>query len=173
MTRRLSLTIAWTALALLILLPAIALYGLFDIDAFADLARDHWALPVQWDTVAPAQWYALWGLMVLYLALGALGLYFLRRAFSNFAAGELFNQANSRDLKRFSALLLAQACATPLYVGLASLVLSLNHPAGQKFFSLAFGSNEVKAIAFGLVLWVLSDLLVEGGRLQRENRQFV
>jgi hypothetical protein len=173
MTRRLSLMIAWGCRALLALLPVAALYGLLNIEAFAGLARDQWALPVQWDTVGTAQWYALWGLIVLYLSLGAVGLYFLQRAFTNFAAGELFNAANSRDLKRFSGLLLIQACATPLYFALASLLLSLHHPAGEQFLSLSFGSNELKAIVVGLVLWVLSDLLVEGGRLQHENRQFV
>lgn len=173
MTRRLSLTIAWGATALLILLPLAALYGLANLEAFANLARDEWDLPVQWATVTASQWYGLWALMVAYLAIGALGLYFLRRAFLNFAAGELFNGANSRDLKRFSGLLLLQACAMPLYVGLASLLLSMNHPPGEAFLSLSFGSNEVKAIAVGLVLWVLSDLLVEGARLQQENRQFV
>ena len=54
-----------------------------------------------------------------------------------------------------------------------SLALSLNHPAGQKLLAISFGSNELKAIGVALVLWVLSDLLVEGGKLQSENQQFV
>ena len=173
MTRRLSLLISWSCAALLILVPTVAVFFLVDLDSFGRFVRNSIGLHIQWNTVSDQQWYALWALMALYVSIGLVGLFFLRRAFANFAIGELFNPANSRDLRRFSMLLLVQALVTPLHFALSSVLLSLNHPAGQKMLSISFGSNELRAIGVGLVLWVMSNLLVEGSKLQTENREFV
>jgi hypothetical protein len=56
---------------------------------------------------------------------------------------------------------------------LSSILLSLNQPAGQKLLSISLGSGEVKVIALAMILWVMSDLLVKGGRIERENKQFI
>ncbi|MEM7501402.1 MAG: DUF2975 domain-containing protein [Pseudomonadota bacterium] len=173
MTRRLSLIISWGATALLIVIPCAALVLLVQLPWFAELAKQNLRLPIYWQTVTDTQLYALWGLTALYLSIGLFGLYFLRRAFGSFAKGDLFNAANSKDLKRFSMLLLAHAIATPVHIALTSVLLSLNHPPGEKMLSIAFGSNELRAIGVGLVLWVMSNLLVEGTKLKAENRQFV
>lgn len=173
MTRRLSLLISWSCAALLIMVPTAALFFLVDLDSFGRFVRNSIGLKIQWNTVSDPQWYALWALLALYVSIGLAGLYFLRRAFANFAVGELFNLKNSRDLRRFSMLLLVQALVTPLHFGLSSVLLSLNHPAGERMLSVMFGSNELRAIGVGLVLWVMSNLLVEGSKLQTENRQFV
>lgn len=173
MTRSLSLLISWSCAALLIFVPTIALFFLIDLESFGRLVRNSIGFNIQWNTVSGLQWYALWALVALYISIGLVGLYFLRRAFANFAAGELFNLENSRNLRRFSVLLLVQALVTPLYFALSSILLSLNHPAGEGMLSISFGANELRAIGVGLVLWVMSNLLVEGSKLQTENRQFV
>ena len=173
MTRRLSFLISWSSSALLILVPVATLYFAVDIDTFRQFVGKSFMLPIQWQTVSDWQWYALLALMAFYLSIGLVGLYFLRRAFANFAKGELFNLANSRDLRRFSVLLLLQTLATPLHIALSSILLSLNHPAGEGILSISFGSNELRAIGVGLVMWVMSSLLTEGSKLQSENRQFV
>lgn len=173
MTRRLSLVISWACAVLMMLVPAVALFFLVNLESFAGFVRSSIGVPIQWQTVSDRQWYAQWLLMALYVSIGLFGLYFLRRAFANFANGELFNLTNSRDLRGFSILLLIQALATPLHFALSSVLLSLNHPAGQKMLSISFGSNEFRAVGVALVLWVMSNLLVEGCRLQTENRQFV
>ena len=173
MTHRFSLIISSTCTALLLLVPIAALYYLINIGSFAELISSSTGLPIQWSTVSTNQWYGVWMLAALYISIGLVGVYFLRRAFANFAKGEFFNLANSRDLRRFSILLLLQTLLAPLHFALSSVLLSLNHPAGEKMLSLAFGSNEIRAIGVALVLWVMSNLLVEGSRLQTENRQFV
>ncbi|MEL7312246.1 MAG: DUF2975 domain-containing protein [Pseudomonadota bacterium] len=173
MSRKLSLVIAWACSALLIAIPAAAVFYLVKLGSFATLTQSTVGLPIQWWTVSDSQWYALWGLTVAYLSIGLAGLFFLRRAFNNFSKGELFNANNSHDLRRFSVLLLAQAVATPVHLSLMSVILSWNHPAGQKMLSIAIGSNELRAVGVALVLWVLSDLLVEACRVHAENKQFV
>ncbi len=173
MTRKFSQLIALGCMAMLITVPFIALYFLINIELFATMARNNLGLPIQWQTVSDMQWYSLWLLTVFYVATGLAGLYFLRRAFSNFAKGQLFNHSNSRDLRLFSILLFAQALARPLLFSITSMLLSLNHPAGQKMLSVSIGSNEVEVIALAMILWVMSDLLVRGCKLENENKQFI
>ncbi|PCI69115.1 MAG: hypothetical protein COB26_00530 [Piscirickettsiaceae bacterium] len=173
MTQLFSRLIALGCMAILITVPFIALYFLINIDLFATMTRSHLGLPIQWQTVSEIQWYSLWLLTVFYIAIGLAGLYFLRRAFSNFAKGQLFNHSNSRDLRLFSILLFAQALAKPLYFSISSVLLSMNHPSGQKMLSVSFGSDEVKVIALAMILWVMSDLLVRGCKLESENKQFI
>ena len=173
MTRQFSQLIALGCMTLLITAPFIALYFLINIELFATMARSKLGLPIQWQTVSDIQWYSLWLLTVFYVATGLAGIYFLRRAFSNFAKGQLFNHSNSRDLRLFSILLFAQALAKPLHFSVSSMLLSMNHPAGQKMLSVSFGSDEVKVIALAMILWVMSDLLVKGSKLENENKQFI
>jgi hypothetical protein len=173
MTQQFSRIIAFGCMTILITVPMIILYFLINIDKFADSARNAISLPIQWQTVSNMQWYSLWLLTTIYIGIGLVGLYFLRRAFSNFAKGELFNYSNSRDLRLFSILLFAQALAKPLHFSLSSIVLSINHSAGQKMLSVSFGSDEIKVIALAMILWVMSDLLVRGSKLENENKQFI
>ena len=173
MTQQFSRFIALGCMAVLIAVPVATLYFLFNIEVFAAMARSNLDLSIQWETVSNMQWYSLWLLTIFYAATGLAGLYFLRRAFSNFAKGQLFNHSNSRDLRLFSILLFAQALAKPLHFSISSVLLSMNHPAGQKMLSVSFGSDEVKVIALAMILWVMSDLLVRGSKLESENKQFV
>ena len=173
MTRQFSRLIALGCLVILIAVPIIAIYFLINIDQFADIARNNIALLIQWQTVSDMQWYNLWLLTVLYAAIGLAGLYFLRRAFSNFSKGQLYNHSNSHDLRIFSILLFVQALAKPLVHGVSSVLLSINHSAGQKILSFSIGSDEVKVVALAMILWIMSDLLVRGSKLESENKQFI
>lgn len=173
MTRQFSLFIALGCMAMLAAAPVAALYLLFDIEKFALLASSTLRLPIQWHSVSTVQWYSLWGLSMAYVAIGLAGLYFLRRAFANFAKGQLFNYSNSRDLRRFAVLLFIQALAKPVHFSLSSVLLSMHHPAGQKLLSISVGSGEIKVIALAMILWVMSDLLIRGSQLEDENKQFV
>ena len=173
MTHHFSRLIALGCMAILITIPFITLYFLINIELFASMARNNLGLPIQWQTVSDIQWYCLWLLTAFYVGTGLAGLYFLRRAFSNFAKGQLFNHSNSRDLRLFSIFLFAQTFAKPLHFSISSMLLSINHPAGQKMLSVSFGSDELKVIALAMILWVMSDLLVKGSKLESENKQFI
>ena len=173
MTKYFSTFIYWICNGVLMIVPVFMLYFLWDIDSLASLAKTNMNLPIFWETVKSWQWYSLWVLTTAYMSIGLVGLYFLRRPFQNFANGELFNLFNSLNLKRFSILLFAHAIATPLYFSLSSVLLSLNHPDGQKVLSVSFGSNEIKSIVLAMIFWVLSNLLVDAAKLKSENQQFV
>jgi len=173
MTKQFSRFIALGCMVILITAPFIALYFLINIELFAAITRSNLGLPIQWQTVSDMQWYSLWLLTVINISIGLAGLYFLRRAFSNFAKGQLFNHSNSHNLRLFSILLFAQALAKPLHFSISSMLLSMNHSAGQKILSVSIGSDEVKVIALAMLLWVMSDLLVRGSKLESENKQFI
>jgi len=173
MSRRFSFLISLGCITTIAVASLAALCMLFNIDWFADLAKSNLDFRMQWPTVQQWQWYSLWALTTVYLSIGLIGLYFLHCAFSNIATGELFNLSNSLNIRRFAILLIVQGLAGPLYFSLSSILLSINHPAGEKMLYVAFGSNEIFSLALALIFWVLSDLLVMGSKLQSENQQFV
>ena len=173
MARYFSILVVWGCVAALLAGSAGMLYFLVDIEAFARLARNEVHMAIRWETVTPAQWYGLWVLTTVNVAIGLAGLFYLRRAFLNFARGEFFDLSNSKDLRLFSVFLFIQAVAAPLHHSLASVLLSWNHAPGQKMLSISFGSSELQVILLAMILWVISDMLVKGVALQRENQQFV
>ena len=173
MSKIFSHLISWGCIATIVLIVIALFVFLIDIAWFADLAQSNLRLPIYWTTVEQWQWYLLWVSTTAFLAIGLFGLYFLHRAFKKIATGELFNLTNSLNIRRFSILLFVQAVAKPVYFSFASVLLSLNHPAGEKIFVLTFGSQELTMLALAMILWVVSDVLVAGCRLQSENRQFV
>ena len=173
MQHRYSQLIVWLCTVVLFLAPAAAIYYLVELDAFIELAKSQLNLAIQWATVTDMQWYGLWGLTLLSVLPALIGIYFLRRAFIRFARGEFFNAINSHHLRLFSLFIFVQAVTSPLHFLLSSLLLSANHPAGQKILAITFGSNDIKTIVFAMIFWVLSDLLVKASRLETENKQFV
>lgn len=173
MTRHFSLLIAWGCRFLLLAVPLVALYLLVDQSAFVQLISSSLALPVQWQTVGAAQLYSTWLLMLLHQSVGLTGLYFLSRAFAAFARGERFSPANSRFLRFFSIMLFIQTLSRPVLHAVVSMLLTLKHPPGERMLSLRMGSDEVLMLGVAMILWVTSELLLEGSRLEEENRQFV
>lgn len=158
---------------MLVLVPATLVFLLFNIESFAGFVKTSLDMPIQWQTVASWQWYCAWGFMLIYLSIGMLGLYCLGKAFNNFAKGEMFNLSNSKNLKRFAILLFVQLATKPIFLALTSVLLSINHPAGDKLLSITFGSQDIGRAALAMILWVMSDLLIKGSKLQNENSQFV
>ncbi|MEO1078375.1 MAG: DUF2975 domain-containing protein [Pseudomonadota bacterium] len=173
MARYFSILVVWGCAAALLAGSAVMLYCLFDIQAFASLAQNDLHMAIRWETVTRAQWYSLWFLTAINVAIGLTGLFYLRRAFLNFARGEFFDLSNSKDLRLFSVFLFVQALAAPLYHSLASVLLSWNHAPGQKMLSISIGSSELQIVLLAMILWVISDMLVKGVAIQQENQQFV
>jgi len=173
MSRRFPLLISWGCLAIILFATTAMIWLLFNINGLANLAKSNISLPIVWSTVEQWQWYVLWVITLLNVLIGLVGLYFLHRAFAKIAKGELFNLMNSKNIKRFSVLLFVQVLAKPLYYSLSSVVLSWNHGPGEKMLSVTFGSQEIVTLGLAMILWVISDLLILGNKLQSENQQFI
>jgi len=173
MNKQISIAVFWVCRSAILVFALGGIYLLIDIELFVHLAQLSFNLPIQWHTVDSTQWYSLWLFAMSYLLIGLFGLYYLSKAFKNFASGEFFNLTNSTYLKRFSILLFAQSVVTPIHFALSSILLSLNHPTGQKLLSIALSSHELKGIILAMIFWVLSNILVESAQLQSENQQFI
>ncbi len=165
--------IVWACFATIVITPVIYLYFAFHLDVLQDLVVSALTLPVKWSTVGTGQWYTFLGLTFAYHCLGLISLYMLGKAFQNFANGMLFEPRNSQYLRRFSQFIFVQALLAPVHFALSSVILSMNHPVGQKMLSIQFGSNEVKVILLAGVMWVISELIIKAGALETENKQFV
>lgn len=137
------------------------------------IAKSNLNMPIQWNTVEPWQGYVLWGVASVHMALGAVALWFLHKAFRNLSKGEFFNLDNSLNLWRFSILLFLQALMKPFLLTMSSLLLTINHPIGERALVVSFGSQELFTLALAMIIWVVSDVLVAGNRLEHENKQFV
>jgi len=173
MSRRFAFLISCVCMGAIVMVPLLLLLLLFNIDWFASMAQQKLGLAILWSSVETWQWVVQWALTAVYCSIGLLGLYFLQRAFIKIARGEWFSVENSLNLRRFAVLLMIQAVATPIFLMFSSVLLSWNHPAGQKTLSIVFGSGEIKTLMLAMIIWVVSDLLLAGGKLQSENRQFV
>jgi hypothetical protein len=66
-----------------------------------------------------------------------------------------------------------QAAARPLHHVLMGLLLSMNHPSGEKRLAISFGSLELQLIALAMIMWVVSSLLVTASHYEKENKQFI
>ncbi len=173
MNKRISVAVSWLCRATILFgVLSVVLFAL-RLPLFADLAMSQLPIPIQWKTVERWQWGGLLALTTVFMSIGLLGLYYLQRAFTGFAEPQPFNLQNSANLRRFSVLLLIQVILKPVYMGTASVLLSLNHPAGEKVLAISFGSDELSTLVLGLILWVISDLLVDAQKLHSENQQFV
>jgi hypothetical protein len=152
--------------------PLLALYLLWDLPLLMKLLKDSPEVrQIQWGTVVYWQKLAVWGVMSFNLAITLLALYFLRPVLLQFAQGAFFNYANSLNLRRFSWVLVFQGILHPL--GFITLLLSWNHPAGQRLVSLSFSGEEIRFLALGFLFLLVSDLLVKGAELELENGQFI
>lgn len=173
MIKQLSLIIAWGSLCLMFIISGYGLYFLIYLDSFAAFAQQSLDMPIQWQTVEPWQLYSLWAVTAAFMALSLAALYFLWRAFIRFSVGELFNTQNSRAIRMFAIYLFLQAVASPISFALSSVILSANHPQGQRMLSFSIGTDTLQTIAYGMILWIMSEILIAGNKIEVENKQFV
>lgn len=164
--------LAFGCLLVWVLGPLLLIYLLWDLPLLIKLFKaNNSQHNIQWETVLHWQWLGIWGFMVFQLGLTLLTVYFLRPVLLQFAQGAFFNYSNSLNLRRFSLVLLIQGLIHPL--GIATLLLSWNHPPGQRLLSLSFSGAEIRFISLGFLFWLVSDALVKGAELAQENEQFV
>lgn len=171
--RTLSLVIYWCCNLVLFVTPLLFLLSVFETSLFTNMIRRSLNLQIQWHTVGDVQWIVLWCSMLVFIGIGYAGIYFLRKSFQNFAAGDWFSLSNSLNVNRFAKLLLVQSIATPILFTVSGLILSFNHPPGQKILALSFGTNEFKGVMVSIIFLVISHILVVGHNIDDENKHFL
>lgn len=171
--RKLSIMIYWSCNLALIGIPLMMIYSVWVPLFFTDIVKTALNLNIQWGTVENTQWIILWSCMTIYIGIGYAGVYFLRKSFKNFAACNWFDLSNSLNIRIFAKLLMIQSLAMPVFTTLAGLILSFNHPPGQKILNIMFGMNEIKGIVLSSIFLVISHILVVGNSIETENNQFL
>jgi len=154
-------------------IPSIWVYFLWQIDAFAEIAMANAAFSIQWNTVVPYQLYIVCLMQFAVSMILVWGIYSLRKVFVAFTNGEVFVFENILNIKRFSATLILTGFGAVITTTLASVILSLNHPAGQKTLAISIGGQEIWIMMIGLTFWLIAKILREASLLKNENNQFV
>ncbi|MBL6432188.1 MAG: DUF2975 domain-containing protein [Alphaproteobacteria bacterium] len=107
------------------------------------------------------------------LCLALLGFVVVQRLFHGFATGDILTPESGRRLKRIGLIVTALGPVAIVIRSIASVVVSLPNPPGERVLAVGFGSNDVTAIIAGMLLIVLGWTLEEAARVADENRQFV
>lgn len=157
----------------LIGIPSMWVYFLWRIDAFSEITKANAAFSIQWNTVDPYQLYIVCLIQSAVSMILVWGIYSLRKVFLAFSNGEIFVYENILHIKRFSATLILTGIGTVLTTTLASVILSLNHPAGQKTLAISIGGQQIWIMMIGLTFWLIAKILREASLLKNENNQFV
>ena len=159
--------------AFLLFVPLLILNFIVNLGWFKNVALSKLNLPIQTMTVENWQWYGVIAIAGIPLMIKAWGVFYLRRLFSQFSLGHYFIAENIAWLKKFAFSLLIVGVLNPVVLTIASVVLSINHPDGQKILSINIGSHDFALIFNALVFWSVAYILEKGKSLDDENKQFV
>ena len=56
---------------------------------------------------------------------------------------------------------------------IASVLLSVNHPPGQKVLSIQINSTSIGVLLIGLVFWLIAKILLKARDLELDNNAIV
>lgn len=100
-----------------------------------------------------------------------LGLFVLKTVFQNYKKGEIFNIFNARHYKYLGWLFFLDAIiAKPLSGMLMVLAVTLTHPPGHHWIQIGYGTPSLEALFCGVLVIVISWVMVEGYKLQEEQK---
>jgi Protein of unknown function (DUF2975) len=171
--RRISLAMVWACWALIVLLP-VALVVYWATAADATLAAQGNLLPAA--MLAPLQlWQRVAAACVtaVPLALLLMGLWQAKRCFALFAQGQVFTAQAVDCLRRFAGWVAAAALAAIVAAAIASILLTLQNPAGMRQLALGFSSNHLFTLFFAAIVWLMAAVIGQGQSLAEENERFI
>lgn len=174
--RRLGRRLRWLVTAMLAIVVAVSLGGLWQVVAdpaaiapFAARQYD-FAAPLRSSGLSVAALVAIFALQAVPIvaALAA-----LRCAFAQIAGGEMIGADTARWLRRAGWAFMANAAVMLASKPLVSLALSIDMPPGQRFLAIGVGTPELLALLVSGVLVMFGHLMAVATEIQDENRRFV
>jgi len=100
-----------------------------------------------------------------------LGLFVLKPVFQNYKRGEIFNVFNALQYKYLGWLFFLNALLTrPLSNMLQVLAVTLTNPPGHRYITIEYGTPNIEALFCGALVIVISWVMVEGYKLQEEQK---
>jgi len=101
------------------------------------------------------------------------GLVRLRCLFLSFSRGAIFTTENVRAIRVFAWCVVAIQIVKFLTEGLASMVITMTNPPGQRALVLQLSSDQVLWLFVGLIFVVIAHALEEGHRLADDSAAIV
>lgn len=171
--RRISRMLAWTCLGLIVVLPC-AVIGYWMAADAAQLALRA-QLPAQAIHGPLQTWQRAAGALITLapLSLWLIGLWQARKCFRLFVAGEVFSAQTVRCLKRFAGWAAASVALGMVAATAISVVVTLNNPPGLRHLAIGIGSDQIFALFFAGMVWLMAAVIGQGRALAEENATFV
>lgn len=171
--RRVSRAMAWVTLAGALLVPV----ALVAIAAFEPTGLDDWlrsAVDASNSTVlTPATRIATLAIACIPVLLAVAVLLLLHKLFLGFSRGAVLVPASGRILRQIGLIIAILAPLQIVLCAVASVVLSLPNPPGERELAIGIGSDDISTLIAGMLLIVLGWTLEEAASVADENSRFV
>lgn len=155
-----------------LLLPSVLTWAFYSGDA-AMVDLGHGLQPV--DSLDLRTWQRVFYevVVVVPLALAMMALWHSQRCLQAFSRGFVFTQEVVYGLRAVSGWVAVGAVVDELLSVLVPVALSWYLPEGERMVAWSFGGKMPLVFVFAGLVWVMAEVIAQGQRLERENREFV
>lgn len=171
--RRWSTLLSVACLLLMIVLPIVvaAYWALADVKMLAQAVN----LTLGAGQESLKSWQRLAGglLTEASLALLLIGLWQARKCFRLFAAGQLFTSETVGCLRGFAAWVAASVAAGMVANTAISVLITVLNPPGMRQLVIGVGSEQVFALLFAGMVWLMAAVMSQGQLLAEENATYI
>ena len=169
--------LAWSCLALAVLLPVAGLYSSLQMSPLDMLMQMGIRLPMDADvhSLPIAVWQHVMAVCISLLPAGAVA-YALWRAhqcFSGFVRAEVFSLSTVQHLRGFATGLLVSSCAGLLAPTAIAWLLTLGAPAAGRALTVSLGSQQLLMLLFSGIVWQMGHAMTRAVALAEDNAQIV
>jgi hypothetical protein len=173
----LSRVLAWACLALALLLPVVALYGVLQTSAVGMLTQMGIRLPsgASLESLPITAWQHGLAVCISLLPVSAVA-YALWRAhqcFKGFVRGEIFSLGTVRHLRGFAAGLLVSSSAGLVAPTAIVWLLTLNAPEGGRVLTVSLGSQQLLMLLFSGIVWQMGHAMTRAVEIADDNAQII
>ena len=102
--------------------------------------------------------------------IAAIGFFHLNRLFGLYEQGRIFLRENVRYYRRLGYIIIFAMVGSRIYTTLASTIVTLNLPPGQRTLSVVFSSDDVAQLVIGMMVIVVSWIMDIGRELHEEQQ---
>ena len=99
--------------------------------------------------------------------------YFLIKLFKLYECGEIFTKQNAKYIGNIAWTMLIGQVVGFIYEGLLSFAMTFNNPSGHRLSFFTFGTYDIYNILTAVMLIVISWVMVEGAKLNDEQKYTV
>lgn len=100
-----------------------------------------------------------------------ISLFILKAIFKNYQKGEIFSVRNAIQYRRLGALFLLDALLIKsLSQTLMVLAVTFTNPPGHRYLTISFGTPNLTALFYGILVIIVSWVMLEASRLHDEQK---